>query len=186
MPLLEGAPDIYGPILERVRAGDSAAIEDLLEKAVGIARRYSDAICGRAPDREDALQEALLRTFKHAARIREPRAFRSWLYRTVKNACLVGRRKKGFEAPALPVDAIDSHADDSPGVQAMLEQADDRDRLRTALSSLSATYREVVFLRDLEGLSTREVAEVLETSEANVKVRLHRPHPQLRRRLNDR
>ncbi len=173
-------------LLDRVRAGEPAALDELLGRALGIARRYSAAVCGQAPDREDAVQEALLQTFRHARGIREPRAFRSWLYRAVKNACLIGRRRSGV---ARATSSLDDHA----GVEAVdparladdrLLAAEDRQRVRLALEALPPSYREAVFLRDFEGLSTREVARVLGITEANVKVRLHRAHAQLRRRLN--
>ena len=175
-------------ILDRVRAGDPAAIDDLLERAHDVARRYSQAVCGRAPDSDDAMQEALLRTFRHAKSIREARAFRAWLYRTVKNACLIGRRRRA----AMPsiLSSLDEAAaegyepaDASPTPADLFATAESRETVRQALSSLQPSYREAVFLRDLEGLSTREVAHVLGISEANVKVRLHRAHAQLRKRL---
>jgi RNA polymerase sigma-70 factor (ECF subfamily) len=172
-------------VLERVRRGEPAAIDDLLRQAQQIARRYSQAVCGRAPDSDDAMQEALLKTFTNARRIREPQAFRSWLYRTVKNACLVGRRLKGFEKNASSIDAQGSEepADHGPSADAILATAEDRDRIRGVLATLPPSQREVVFLRDLEGLSTREVSRVLGISEPNVKVRLHRAHRELRRQL---
>lgn len=174
----------YGAVLDRVRSGDPAAIEDLLRQAQVIARRYSQAVCGRASDSDDAMQEALLQTFRNARHIKEPQAFRSWLYRTVKNACLIGRRRKAIDRhtgsihdePAEPADA-------APGADLALESTEERERIRAALARLAPAYREIVFLRDLEGLSTREVARVLGISEPNVKVRLHRAHAQLRKRL---
>lgn len=169
-------------LLERARAGNPQALDELLARALSIARRYSAAVCGKAPDREDAVQEALVQTFRHARGIREPRAFRSWLYRAVKNACLIGRRRGGstrtreIEEGAEPADPA-RLADDLVAAQ------EDRRRVRAAVAGLPQSYREAVFLRDFEGLSTKEVSRVLGITEANVKVRLHRAHAQLRRRL---
>ena len=174
----------YERLLHRVRSGEPEAIDDLLQQAHSVARRYSQAVCGRAPDSEDAMQEALLKTFRHAQRIREPRAFRAWLYKTVKNACLIGRRRRA-SAPRTfePLDAFAERigpADGAPRPDDALVTAESREEIRRALSALPPSYREAVFLRDLEGLSTREVARVLGISEANVKVRLHRAHARLR------
>jgi RNA polymerase sigma-70 factor (ECF subfamily) len=183
-PIQPHVPDPYAGMLERVRAGDPAALDELLGRAQDIARRYSLAVCGAAPDRDDAMQEALLKTFQHAKRIREPQAFRAWLYRTVKNACLVGRRRKAGEEWGTPLESdSDEPPDRAPAADAALESAEARARVRAALGRLRPAYREAVFLRDLEGLSTREVARVLGISEANVKVRLHRAHAELRRTL---
>lgn len=180
-----GRGTAYGEVLDRVRSGDPAAIDDLLRQAQVIARRYSQAVCGRAPDSDDAMQEALLQTFRNAKHIREPKAFRSWLYRTVKNACLIGRRRKGIErrTGSMHEEPAFDVADEAPGADLAIESAEERDRIRAALARLAPAHREIVFLRDLEGLSTREVARVLGISEPNVKVRLHRAHAQLRKRL---
>jgi len=167
----------YEGLLERIRSGDEAALEQLVHRAYDIARRYSITICGNAPDRDDAMQEALLSTFRHAAAIKDPVAFRAWLYRTVKNACLLGRTRGAAGLPTVPIDEQDGTLEPlrtgTPQPEAGMD-------LRRAMAALPADYREVVFLRDVEGLSTREVSDVLGVTEANVKVRLHRAHAKLR------
>lgn len=171
-------------LLQRAVNGEAKALDELLERALSIARRYSTAVCGRAPDREDAVQEALVQTFRHARGIREPRAFRSWLYRAVKNACLIGRRKAGSKPTSAPgADAVLELVDPARAADDLVAAKEEKRRLQAALAALSPSYREAVFLRDLEGLSTKEVARVLDITEANVKVRLHRAHAQLRRQL---
>ena len=186
----EGSDTGYEALLRRVRTGEADAIDDLLRRAHGVARRYSEAVCGRAPDREDAVQEALLKTFRHAQRIREPRAFRAWLYKTVKNACLIGRRRRAaaprtFESLEASSGERIEPVDAAPDPYGVLATAESREAIRRALASLPESYREAVFLRDIEGLSTREVARVLGISEANVKVRLHRAHARLRTYFED-
>jgi RNA polymerase sigma-70 factor (ECF subfamily) len=173
-----------------VRRGDEQALEALLMRAQEVAYRFSRVICGAgAADAEDAMQEALINVYRRAGEIREPKAFRAWLYRTVKNACLIGRRKRVHEPTRLlSIDELlpgeefplPSH-DRSPEQLAM--DARTRARLRRALARLPPAFRMTVFLRDVEGLSTREVAEVMEVSEDNVKTRLHRARLQLRREL---
>ena len=130
------------------------------------------------------MQEALIKTHGYAARIRHPEAFRPWLYRTVRNACLMGRRKRKSEPARLQaLDAPLPGADGSgrmdvahPGKnpEQLAANAGLRRRLRQALRTLPGPYRAIVFLREMEGLSTREVATVMEISEDNVKTRLHR------------
>jgi RNA polymerase sigma-70 factor, ECF subfamily len=138
------------------------------------------------------MQDALLRTYRYASRIREPEAFRAWLYRTVRNACLVNRRRRsgeparfeslddrrdGAEGPAYEA------ADPGPSPEDRTEQRRLRAELVRALQQISPSARGVVVLRDLEGLSTREVADVLGITEANVKQRLHRARAALKRVL---
>ena len=156
-------------------------MEALLMRAQEVAWRFSLTVCGHADDAEDAMQEALIQTYRHVGQVRDPEAFRPWLYRTVRNACLMGRRRKVHEPRAL--ESLDHDPADGPGIEPedpgkTPEQLADNTRLRTdlrkALAALPAPYRVIVFLREMEGLSTREVAAVLGISEDNVKTRMHR------------
>ncbi|MBI2221224.1 MAG: sigma-70 family RNA polymerase sigma factor [Acidobacteria bacterium] len=180
-------------LVAAVRKGDQAALEALLVRAQEIAYRFSRVICGAgAADAEDAMQDALVNVYRRASEIREPKAFRAWLYRTVKNACLIGRRRKVHEpGRLLSLDELTPggefpvpSGDRSPEQLAMDGRT--RLRLRRALASLPPSFRTIVFLRDIEGLSTREVAQVMDISEDNVKTRLHRARLQLRKVLEDR
>jgi RNA polymerase sigma-70 factor, ECF subfamily len=187
-------PSSYADLVRAVQAGSDDAMETLLMRAQEVAYRFSLLVCGRPDDADDAMQEALLKTYRYAARIREPEAFRAWLYRTVRNACLIGRRKRAHEPEHLVslddtgadgegqerhVDAVDPGRD--PEHQAI--NASLRGRLRQSLAAVPRPYRIVVVLREIEGLSTREVADVLGISEANVKTRLHRARVMLREQL---
>jgi RNA polymerase sigma-70 factor (ECF subfamily) len=146
--------------VRKAAAGDQAALEALLVDAQEVAWRFSMAVCGHAEDAEDAMQDALVRTYRHIPQIREAESFRPWLYRTVRNACLMSRRKRVAE-PTRVLSLDDMRA----------------------LAKLPPSFRAVVFLRDMEGLSTREAATTLGISEDNVKARLHRARLFLRREL---
>ena len=193
-PLQQEAGADYTALVRAAAAGDMAALDRLLMQAQEVAWRFSTSVCGRADDAEDAMQEALIKPYRYVSKIRDPEAFRPWLYRTVRNACLMSRRKKvgepwrlqsldevlpGPEGPIHP-DVADPGRDP----EALAENAKLRRRLRRALESLPAPYRAIVFLREMEGLSTREVAEVMKISEDNVKTRLHRARLQLQAALD--
>jgi RNA polymerase sigma-70 factor (ECF subfamily) len=188
--------DDYGPLVRAAANGDPAAMDLLLGRAQNIARRFSLAVCGDETDAEDALQEALLKTYRSARQIRDANAFRPWLYRVVRNACLVSRRKRAHEPPRLesldatvagPGDA-GSMAPADPGrdPEQLAEDNRRRRRLRIALAAIPRAYRIVLFLRDMEGLSTREVARVLQISEDNVKTRLRRARSALQAEMQRR
>ena len=139
------------------------------------------------------MQEALIKTYRYVGRHPRAGAFRPWLYRTVRNACLMGRRKRvGEPARLQSLDEVlpgrdGSTRPDAPDPGKNPEQLADnaglRRRLRKALRTLPGPYRAVVFLREMEGLSTREVAKVMGMSEDNVKTRLHRARLQLQAKL---
>jgi RNA polymerase sigma-70 factor (ECF subfamily) len=168
-------------------------MERLLVRAQETAYRVSLLVCGHAEDAEDVMQDALLKTYQHVSRIDDPTAFRTWLYRTVRNACLMKRRRK-VDEPAQHV-SIEQGA----GIEPQPVEVEDRsraadqqlmdswvgERLRRALGQLPPTHRAIVVLREIEGLSTRDVASVTGISEANVKTRLHRARAMLRKELGD-
>ena len=184
----------YAALVRTAAAGDRDAMERLLMRAQEVAYRFSLLVCGHPQDAEDVMQEALLKTYRYVSRIKEPDAFRTWLYTTVQNACRMKRRRHVGEPSHLtsieqgandgdrdagPVD-IEGHA--RPADQLVMD-AWVSDRLQRALKALPPSQRMIVVLREMEGLSTREVASVVGISEANVKTRLHRARVTLRQAL---
>ena len=183
----------YSLLVRRAARGDAGAMEDLLVRAQEVAFRFSFLVCGHAEDAEDVMQDALLKTYEQVGRIREPEAFRPWLYSTVRNACLMKRRRRAAEPRRHePIEAGAS----PDGRQTALEVRDSGmspldaavnswlgRQLRAALDRLPPGYRVIVFLREMEGLSTKEVAKITRLSEANVKARLHRARSMLRAQL---
>ena len=184
----------YAALVRAAATGDRDAMGRLLMRAQEVAYRFSLLVCGHAEDAEDVMQDALLKTFRYVSRIQEPESFRTWLYTTVRNACLMKRRRHVGEPAHLvsleqgipatdgtttPIEVVDQ------GRRADERLIDDAigDRLRDALKKLPPPYRMMVVMREMEGLSTREVATVTGMSEANVKTRLRRARLMLRRHL---
>jgi RNA polymerase sigma-70 factor (ECF subfamily) len=169
-------------------------MERLLMRAQEVAYRFSLLVCGHPEDAEDVMQEALLKTYRYVSRITEPEAFRTWLYTTVRNACLMKRRRHvgepahfvsleqgvpATDGKSAPVDVADpSRLADQTLIDKWIDG-----RLHDALKALPPSYRMIVVMREMDGLSTREVAAITGYSEANVKTRLHRARLMLRRRL---
>src|SRR6476469_7248864 len=155
----ESAQDEYAALVRSAAGGDTEALDRLLRRAQEVAWRFSTSVCGHADDAEDAMQEALLKTYRYVGRIREPGAFRPWLYRTVRNACLMGRRQRAGEPTRLHSldDVVGSHAhpvrietpDPGKHPEQLMNNTELRRRLRSALRTLPGSYRAVVFLREM-------------------------------------
>jgi len=179
--------DHYADLIGQLgRQSDGAAMEQLLTDAQALAYRFSLLVCGHTEDAEDAMQDALLQTYRNARRIRQPRGFRTWLYRTVKNACLMSRRTKAQQMTrmaSLDAEGAPELEAPDPSPEDQTAAAAERRRFRAAFQQLPRPYRLVAFLRDVEGLSTREAAQVMDITEANVKQRLHRARQMLKEAL---
>lgn len=170
-------------------------MERLLIRAQETAYRFSLLVCGHAEDAEDVMQDALVKTFQHVKRIETPDAFRTWLYTTVRHACSMKRRRRVGEPAGFVSIEQEPASDNGRVVAAVPDRAPSPDqqlfesragqRLRDALGRLPPTYRMIVVMREMEGLSTRDVAAITGLSEANVKTRLHRARLMLRRYLED-
>ena len=184
----------YATLVRQAARGERSAMERLLMRAQEAAYRFSLLVCGHPEDAEDVMQDALLRTYRHVGRISEPESFRTWLYSTVRNACLMKRRKRAGEPARFDsiergrvdadggASAIDVADRARPADQKLIDDSADA-RLHAALQQLPPGYRIILLLREIEGLPTKEVAAVTGYSEANVKTRLRRARLMLRQQL---
>jgi RNA polymerase sigma-70 factor (ECF subfamily) len=151
-------------------------------------RLYSIAvrITSSPADAEDAVQEAFVSAYRNRDRYRGEASPQTWLYRITVNAALrTVRERPPREYLQEFGDVVARSADwaarvDDPAVKAEL-----RTQLERAIAELPPDYRAAVVVRDVEGLSAREAAEVLEISEAALKSRLHRGRMLLRQALGD-
>jgi RNA polymerase sigma-70 factor (ECF subfamily) len=134
------------------------------------------------PDAEDCVQEALLRALRAFGQFRggDPRP---WLFTIVRNTCYsLLRRRSG--APFSAVEApLAEAADPAPTPEASLLQKAEQERVRSALEDLSVEFREVILLKEFEGLSYKEIAEVAEIPLGTVMSRLSRARQRLQERL---
>ncbi len=165
-------------------AGEADAFEKFVEHFRSKLFRYSWLMCGSPEDAEEVAQETLLKVFQSIDQLREPEHVRSWVYRIARNACLMQRRKSVF-APTeeVPADEVPL-ADESVPADARLLQNELRAVIERVVMELSSTYRPVVVLRDLEGLSTEETAEILGLGADVVKTRLHRGRAAMKEKLD--
>lgn len=185
------------PLLQRLRGGDAAALEILMEQHASRVYRVAYGITQNAADAEEVVQDVFLTLFNKIHTFEERAALGSWLYRVTANAALVKRRgrRSDREVPLdslLPTFLPDGHragerdfvlCDWSRSPEAVLLSQETREIVQRAIRVLPEDYRAVLVLRDIEGLGNEEVAEIVGNSVAAVKSRLHRARMALREAL---
>lgn len=167
-------------VLQAAKSGDREALARLLEEVAPLVQRFGRRMCRHEADADDVLQDTLLAITDHLKEFEGRASLASWVFMLARTAC--ARRRRGLKnRPHLPEEAAGEHASrehDSP--EAAADRSELRDQLERALGSLSEEQREVVLLRDMEGLSAPEVAAALNLSVEAVKSRLHRARASLR------
>ena len=157
--------------VRRARAGDAQAFAVLVERHERMVLRTALRLLGRMDLAQDAAQDAFLRLHRHLGRFDESRELGPWLYRVVVNVCRdVARRGRGARLVALE-DAADL-ASPSEGVRVRddaVARDEQRRLVQAALLTLPAREREAIVLRDIEGLTSDEVARILGSSAGTVR-----------------
>ena len=189
----EARPD-EATLLERLRAGEDAAYEELVRlygpRLLAVARRFLRS----EDDAQDAVQDAFLNAFRSIDSFEGQARISTWLHRIVVNASLMKlrtRRRKPEQSieELLPNFLEDGHMTNlaAPWRKAgedEVEIAQLRGVLLQKAQQLPDSFRNVLLLRDIEGLDTEEAAQLLEISTAAVKTRLHRARLALRELLD--
>jgi RNA polymerase sigma-70 factor, ECF subfamily len=157
-------------LVRRAKAGDREAFEALLLQHERVVLRTALRLLGRMDLAQDAAQEVFLRMHKYLAQFDDERELGPWLYRMVVNVCHDLRRRG--DAAAVPLDDVDepASADDVSGeVEGRIDRDRRRELVARALQALPEKERTAIVLRDIEGLSTSEVARILGSSETTVR-----------------
>ena len=161
-----------------------AAFDRLYRDHVDRMYRFAQRLCGSPEDAKDLVQETFLSAYRSLKDFRGESSVSTWLYAIAAHACQRMRRKrKGEPERELSLDALSPTSDgdmplqvpgDELSPQERLEYKELRRSLFAAVHQLPKKYRMVLVLRDMEGLSAREVGDVMGLTERAVKSRLHR------------
>lgn len=166
-------------LLVAARDGDQAALEQLLERHQARVYRFGMKMCRHPEDAQDVLQETLLAMARNVRDFRGTSSISTWLYTVARSFCIKKRRRSQFAPEETSLDSADSRelvnlADPGKLPEEVLASKQVEEALELAIRSLDPMYREVLVLRDMEGLTAPEVAEVLGITVQAVKSRLHR------------
>jgi RNA polymerase sigma-70 factor, ECF subfamily len=174
-------------LINRFKAGDISAFEEILlrhqDKIYNLCRR----MLGNSRDAEDATQDVFLKAYQNLNKFKPDSSLHTWLFRIAVNTCIDYKRKPFFESlfktsKEGEVFVADRPAD-SPSPDRLYESKEINDAIQLALSRLSAKLKVVIVLREIEGLSYDEIADVLDVSTGTVKSRISRAREELKELL---
>ncbi len=175
-----------------LQRGDDEALEQALALLQNTVFSFSMRVCGQRQDAEDTMQEVLLKSVPHLPKFDSPKALVVWLYKVAKNRCLMSRRRSKF-APKQDL-SLEELMPDRRELEKMSSEnginperfairSEEAGMLREAVQKLPAQYRIVLVLRDMEGLTDEDVAEITGLRAGTVRVRLHRARLFVRKEL---
>jgi RNA polymerase sigma-70 factor (ECF subfamily) len=180
-------------LIKAIRAGRSDLFDELVQRYERQLYYFGLKMCAEPRDAEDVVQETFLNAYKYLKDFRYETKFKNWLYRIATSNCVKKRRKSKF-APERELSLEEFMPQDETAVDRQvpawatlpLDQLLNEELGRTlkqAIVEVPEKYRVVLVLRDIEGFSTEESAQILNLTPANIKVRLHRARLFLREKL---
>lgn len=166
-------------LLVRAKGGDRQALESLLSTLAPSILRFGTRMCRGGHDAEDVLQDTLLTIANHLGEFKGESSLESWVFALTRSAC--ARRTRGLKnKPPLSDEYLVSERDAAPSPEERAAERELSRVLHAALDGLSDEHREVIHLRDVEGLTAPEAAHALGISVDALKSRLHRAREALR------
>jgi RNA polymerase sigma-70 factor (ECF subfamily) len=183
------APPTDEELLAAIHQGDAGALEALLVRYQPHLYRFGLRMCGNEEDAGEVTQQSLISAARSLRDFRGDSSVSSWLYTIARRYCIKSRRRSKF-APARE-ESLDAPgtgaahriADPAPGPEQIAADRELEVAVTRAIDSLEPPLREVLVLRDVEGLSAREAATVLGSTVDAVKSRLHRARVIVREKL---
>lgn len=168
--------DVERELLRKCRGGDARFYEPLVRAYEPQGLRLALGMMGNMEDAQDALQEAFVKAFRSLDRFDLKRPFGSWFLQIVRNQCrdLLRSRKSRFRVEVLDEDSFRNRADEGPGsTQRERERSEARRTLWQGLERVPEEHREVLVLKELQGLRYQEIAAILDIPQGTVASRLY-------------
>jgi RNA polymerase sigma-70 factor (ECF subfamily) len=180
-------------LIRAINTGQTDKFHDLVKRYEQKLYNFSLRMCRDHSDAEDMIQETFLNVFRYLKDFRYETKFKNWLYKVAASTCIKKRRKSKFAPekelslddflPANETEVPDHVPDWALIPLDKLLNQELSNTINQEILSLPKKYRLVIVLRDIEGFSTAETAQILNLSPSNVKVRLHRARLYLRDKL---
>ena len=180
-------------LIQAINSGQTEKFHDLVKRYEQRLYNFSLRMCRNPSDAEDMIQDTFLNVFKYLKNFRYETKFKNWLYKVAASTCIKKRRKSKFAPDKelsldefLPGDEAGQPDNVPEWAMLPLDKLLNEELysvIHQTILALPKKYRVVIVLRDIEGFSTAETAQILNLSPSNVKVRLHRARLYLRDKL---
>jgi RNA polymerase sigma-70 factor (ECF subfamily) len=171
-------------LIDRFKNGETSAFEELVLKHQDRIYTVCRHMLGNIHDAEDVAQDTFIKAYHNLKNFKPSASLYTWLYRIAVNTCLDYRKKPFFESLFKRSEEGDvytlEHASDGPSPEKLYEIKQLSFALQKSMARLSIKLRTVIVLKEIEGLSYEEIADVLETSMGTVKSRISRAREELR------
>jgi len=180
-------------LLAMLKRGDQEALKEIIDKYHEKLFAVANRICNNPADAEEILQDVYMIALNKIDRFEERSTLSTWLYRITVNAALMKLRSQRASKSNLPIDGYTALLGDDDNVLRSNEEARSPDetlmtkefyeQIKDSVETLPEIYQNVFFLRDVQGYSIKETSEMLQTTPAAIKSRLHRSRFFLREKL---
>jgi RNA polymerase sigma-70 factor (ECF subfamily) len=178
-------------LVAEFNSGNILAYEELIQRYAGKAYSLAQRLTRNPEDAEEVLQDVFVTVYRKLSKFEGKSTFSSWLYRVTVNASFMKLRRRKHDnnisveevLPQILNGALARQSNSCTEADKVTEQHQLSEALEEAIGRLPDEYRPVFILRDVDGLSSREVGKILNISVPAVKSRLHRSRMMLRRRL---
>ena len=185
--------DNQSELIDGLRKGNATAFKELIRLYGARLFFKANQMLGSAEDAKDCVQECYVQVHRNIGQFRGDADLYSWMYRILVNGCLKKMKARSavehqplddflptFDAGGCRIEPLWQNI---PTAEEILDEKVTRERVLRAIQALPLVYRDVLYLRDIEGHSTAEVSEMLSLSPSATKVRLHRARSALKKIL---
>jgi RNA polymerase sigma-70 factor (ECF subfamily) len=179
-------PRTLARLIERAADGDTVAFEEIMKHSEKRVMRMTWRMLGNEADARDAAQEVFLRIYKYLGRFKQDEPFFAWVYQITLNVCRdVAKKRRQYNAQFTSLENDGNEAafvvsDHRADAEEILIRGQERELMMKAIASLPERERAAILLRDLEGLSTNEVAHIMRSTATTVRSQISSARQKIR------
>jgi len=168
-------PSLLARLIERAAAGDLVAFDEIMKHSETRVMRMTWRLLGNEADARDAAQEVFLRVYKYLGRFNQDQPFFAWVYQITLNVCRdIAKKRRQYDTQFTSLEDPGNQAasvvsDDRPDAEETLIRVQEHELIMRAIATLPERERAAILLRDLEGLTTDEVAFIMKSSATTVR-----------------